>query len=420
MRHHGQALKAEATTERERVVIKLSKPGGSSPIEFRPTGQDVKIYVCGVTPYDASHLGHVATFLTYDILVRRLRQLGYHTRLVRNITDLDDPIAPKARQLGIPYSELVEAEVAQFRLDMDQLGMLRPDAEPRVSEMVDETLAFIAELDAAGYVYRLDGTLYFNTTRSGVFGTLSGHPEDLRQHYARERGGDPDNPRKRNRFDFVLWRPSRDGEPEIPSRYGPGMPGWHIGCSAMARTLLGTTVDLHGGGIDLIFPHHECEQAQTMALQAEPFVRAWHHCEFVRYRGEKMSKSLGNIVLARDLLTRHDPRAIRLAVLRLYRYTAGFEWRDRDIAASERLLEILLAAVKAPGGPDPRPWIERVKTAIDDDLDFPTATAELDDLARAVLEGGTDPAGPQAVAELAGMLGVNLARPDEGAREPAS
>ena len=218
----------------------------------------------------------------------------------------------------------------------------------------------------------------------------------------------------------MLWRPSRDGEPEIPSRYGPGMPGWHIGCSAMARTLLGTTVDLHGGGIDLMFPHHECEQAQTMAVQTEPFVRTWHHCEFVRYRGEKMSKSLGNIVLARDLLTRHDARTIRLAVLRLYRYTAGFEWRDRDIAAGERLLEILLAAVKAPGGPDPRPWIERVNTAIDDDLDFPTATAELDDLARAVLEGGTDPAGPQAVADLAGMLGVNLTRPDEGAREPAS
>ena len=400
-------------------MIKLSGPAGSGPIEFRPTGQDVRLYVCGVTPYDASHLGHVATFLTYDVLVRRLRQLGYRTRLVRNITDLDDPIAPRALQLGVPYAELVEAEVAQFRRDMDQLGMLRPEAEPRVSEMVDETLAFIAELEAAGYLYRVGGTLYFDTARSNVFGTLSGYPEDLRRHYARERGGNPDNPLKRNRFDFVLWRPSRDGEPEIPSRYGPGMPGWHIGCSAMARTLLGTTVDLHGGGIDLMFPHHECEQAQTMAVQTEPFVRTWHHCEFVRYRGEKMSKSLGNIVLARDLLTRHDARTIRLAVLRLYRYTAGFEWRDRDIAAGERLLEILLAAVKAPGGPDPRPWIERVNTAIDDDLDFPTATAELEDLARAVLEGGTDPAGPQAVVELAETLGISPMRPNEGIEVPA-
>src|SRR6266704_1025721 len=130
-------------------MIKLSRPGGSGPIDFRPVGEEVKIYVCGVTPYDASHLGHVATFLTYDILVRRLRQLGYRTRLVRNITDLDDPIAPKARQLGVPYSELVEAEIAQFGSDMDQLGMLRPDAEPRVSEMLDETLAFIADLDSA-------------------------------------------------------------------------------------------------------------------------------------------------------------------------------------------------------------------------------------------------------------------------------
>ena len=180
-------------------MIKLSRPGGSGPIEFRPAGRDVKIYVCGVTPYDASHLGHVATFLTYDILVRRLRQLGYHTRLVRNITDLDDPIAPRALRLGVPYAELVEAEVAQFRRDMDQLGMLRPEAEPRVSEMVDETLAFIAELEAAGYLYRVGGTLYFDTARSNVFGTLSGYPEDLRRHYARERGGNPDNPLKRNR-----------------------------------------------------------------------------------------------------------------------------------------------------------------------------------------------------------------------------
>jgi len=400
-------------------VIKLSRPGGSGPIDFRPVGEEVKIYVCGVTPYDASHLGHVATFLTYDILVRRLRQRGHRTRMVRNITDLDDPIAPKARQLGVPYSDLVDAEVAQFGQDMRQLGMLQPDAEPRVSEMVDETLAFIADLDSAGYVYRLDGTLYFNTARSEVFGTLSGYPDDLRRYYARERGGDPDNPRKRNSFDFVLWRPSRAGEPEIPSRYGPGMPGWHIGCSAMARSLLGATVDLHGGGTDLIFPHHECEQAQTLALQTEPFVRTWHHCQFVRYRGEKMSKSLGNIVLARDLLTCHDPRAIRLAVLRLYRYTAGFEWRDRDIAAGERLLEILLAAVKALGGPDLRPWVERVCAAIDDDLDFPTATAELEDLARAVLEGGTEPTGPQAVVELAGTLAVNLAPPNEGTGVPA-
>jgi L-cysteine:1D-myo-inositol 2-amino-2-deoxy-alpha-D-glucopyranoside ligase len=369
----------------------------------------LSIYVCGVTPYDATHLGHVATFLTYDVLVRRLHDQGIETRVVRNITDLDDPILPRAQQLGVPYRDLVDAEVKQFHDDLRRLNFLKPDHEPLVSQMIEETIAFAEELAAKGVTYRVDdGTVFFDTSTSGTIGTLSRYPQELLIHYARERGGAPDDPRKRNPLDFVLWRPARPGEPIIPSSFGPGMPGWHIGCSAMARTLLGPTIDVHGGGVDLVHPHHECELAQSAALQQEPFVRTWIHCEFVKYQGEKMSKSKGNIVLARNLLARHDAPAIRLAILRQYRYRVGLEWRDTDIVRGERLLEVLRAAARTPAGPDARPWATRLRAALDDDLDFPTAVAELEELARAILAGGDDPTAPATLEELASLLGVDL------------
>ena len=391
------------------MTIRLSPDGGGNPIELQLDGADVKIYVCGVTPYDATHLGHVATFLTYDVLERRLRELGHRTRMVRNITDLDEPILPRARQLGVPYMALVEAEIRQFEADMECLGMLRPEAQPRVSQMLDSVTGFVEELTAGGYTYNVRGTTYFDTSRSKSYGALSGYPEDLRIHLSRERGGDPDGPEKRHRLDFVLWRPAAEGEPTFESPFGVGMPGWHIGCSAMARALLGPTVDLHGGGIDLVFPHHECEQAQTLAVQTEPFVRTWHHCQLVGYQGAKMSKSRGNLVLARDLLRQHSGAAIRLALLGQYRYTAGCDWRDADITRGERLLELLQAAVRVARGPDPRPWAERVRAAIDDDLDFPTAVAELADLARTTLaHEADDPATPDVIAELSGLLGVDV------------
>jgi L-cysteine:1D-myo-inositol 2-amino-2-deoxy-alpha-D-glucopyranoside ligase len=392
-------------------MIKLSGRPGSSPIEFRPAGREARIYVCGITPYDASHLGHVATFMTYDVMIRRLRQLGYDTRMVRNITDLDDPIAPKVRELQVEYFDLVDGEIAQFRQDMDQLGMIRPDVEPRVSELIPEVHEFIGELTANGYTYQIDDVLYFDTARAKNFGAQSGFADDLLIHYARERGGQPDNPKLRNRLDFVLWRPSREAEPQIQSPYGAGMPGWHIGCSTMLRKYFGESVDLHGGGIDLVFPHHEGEAAQTMALQDEPFVRTWHRCEFVSYQGAKMSKSLGNIVLARDLLARHEPGAVRLAILRHYRYTAGFEWRDRDIAAGERLLAVLRAAARRPDGPDPRPFEDAFYAAIDDDLDFPGAVDELESLAHATLSGGSSADAGATLRTMAATLGVDLTTP---------
>lgn len=386
--------------------------GASGVAEPLPNNGTLKLYVCGVTPYDAAHLGHVATFLTYDVLLRRLDELGTQARYVRNITDLDDPILPKAQQLDVAYDDLVESEIAQFQSDMRALGLLIPDEEPRVSEMIDEVLEYLDDLITAGVTYQVNDTIYFDTSKATDFGTLSGYDSDLQRHYANERGGDPDHPDKRSPFDFVLWRPARDGEPVVPSRNGHGMPGWHVGCSAMARALLGETIDLHGGGIDLIYPHHECENAQSMALQDKPFVRRWHHCEFVRYQGNKMSKSLGNTVFARDLLKHHDPCALRLAVLRLYCASTGLDWRDRDIVQGERLLALVREAARAPAGPDPRPWATRAREAIDDDLDFPSAVAELEDLARAILSGGDDAEAPTSLRSLAHLLGVDPAPSD--------
>ena len=391
------------------MAIRLSVPDTG---ELRPfvTGHDeTTIYICGVTPYDAAHLGHIATFMTYDVLVRRLHELGHRTRVVRNITDLDEPILGRAQKLGVPYRQLVEEEITQLRTDLTALNFLPPDREPLASEMLSEIIVLARELEAAGHTYVVNDRLLFDVTTARDFGKAAGYSLDLMRHYARERGGDPDDPRKRSPLDFVLWRPALPGEPVYDSPWGAGMPGWHIGCSAMVRALLGETVDLHGGGIDLRFPHHACEAAQSLATQSAPFVRFWLHCEFVRYRGTKMSKSLGNVVLARDLLRKHAPGAVRLAILYQYRYGAGFEWRDRDINEGQRLFELLQTAANAPSGPRPEPWAERVRAAVDDDLDFPSAVAELAGLARAVLSGvGDDTRAPLAVTELASLLGVDL------------
>jgi L-cysteine:1D-myo-inositol 2-amino-2-deoxy-alpha-D-glucopyranoside ligase len=229
-------------------------------------------------------------------------------------------------------------------------------------------------------------------------------------HLARERGGNPDDPHRRDPLDFVLWQPSLPDEPAWPAPFGLGRPGWHVECSVMAMHELGPTIDLHGGGTDLIFPHHECEVAQSESITGEPFSRHWVHSAMVSYEGEKMSKSLGNLVFVSDLLKRADPRAIRLALMR-HHYRAGFEWHDTDLDEGTALLHRLLAAAECPDGADPRPFAERVRAAIDHDLDAPRALEALDDLASAILSGGTDASAPEVLRELGVLLGIDLSRP---------
>jgi len=370
----------------------------------------VRMYVCGITPYDSTHLGHAATYLTYDLLIRRLEDLGHEVHMVRNVTDVDDSILPKARELGVPYLELAEQEIARFRADMDALEMRPPIAEPRATETIDEIISMVERLLDSGHAYLTHGTAYFDVSTAENFGSLSHYPEDQMVRLARARGGNPDDPHRRNPLDFVLWQPSAADEPAWRAPFGVGRPGWHVECSAMSMQELGPTLDLHGGGTDLIFPHHECEIAQSEAVTGVPFVRHWLHSAMVAYEGEKMSKSLGNLVFISDLRQTADPRAIRLALLH-HHYRSGFEWHDTDIQDGTALLHRLVAAAARPDGPDPAPFAARVRDAIDDDLDAPRALDALGELADAILSGGTDPTAPAVLTELAALIGVDITRP---------
>jgi L-cysteine:1D-myo-inositol 2-amino-2-deoxy-alpha-D-glucopyranoside ligase len=378
-------------------------------VPFEP-GPLVTMYVCGITPYDATHLGHAATYLTYDLLIRRLEDLGHEVRMVRNVTDVDDSILPKARELGIPFLDLAAAELDRFRRDMRQLGMRPAYAEPRATETIDRIISMVEQLLDSGHAYLTAGTAYFDVSTAPDFGKLSHYTRDQMLRLAKARGGNPDDPHRRDPLDFVLWQPSLPDEPAWRAPFGVGWPGWHIECSAMATQELGDTIDLHGGGTDLVFPHHECEIAQSEAITGAPFVRHWLHSAMVAYEGEKMSKSLGNLVFISDLLEQADPRAIRLALMH-HHYRSGFEWYDAEIHDGTALLHRLLAAAAAPGGPDVSEFAQRVRDAIDDDLDAPRAIEALDDLASAILSGGDDPAALDTLHDLGRLIGIDLSLP---------
>lgn len=378
-------------------------------VPFEPP-KVVRMYVCGITPYDSAHLGHAATYLAYDLLLRRLEELGHEVRMVRNVTDVDDSILPKAREMGVDYLELAESEMVRFRSDMLALDLRVPMAEPRATEAIPDIVSRVAALLASGHAYASSGTVYFDISTAPSFGSLSHYPREQMLRLSAARGGNPEDPDKRDPLDFVLWQPSAADEPSWDAPFGNGRPGWHIECSAMAISEHGPTLDLHGGGTDLIFPHHECELAQSEALTGKPFVRHWMHSAMVAYEGEKMSKSLGNLVFVGDMLKVADSRAIRLALMR-HHYRSGFEWHDSEIQEGVALLHRLHAAAQCTTGVDPAPFAQRVRAALDDDLNAPAALDALDDLASAILSGGADTEAPAALRELADLVGVDLARP---------
>ncbi|MGH9026843.1 MAG: cysteine--tRNA ligase [Acidimicrobiia bacterium] len=391
------------------MTLRLHDTARRKVVAFDPPAV-VRMYVCGITPYDSTHLGHAATYLTYDLLIRRLNELGHEVRMVRNVTDVDDSILPRARELGVPYLELAEAEMMRFHADMDALGLIPPGAEPRATESIDHIVEMIERLLDGGNAYLTHGTVYFDVSTFPRFGQLSQYPFDQMVKLSRVRGGNPDDPHRRDVLDFVLWQSSAAGEPAWRAPFGVGRPGWHIECSAMAMEAHGPTLDLHGGGTDLIFPHHEAEVAQSESLTGTAYVRHWLHSAMVAYEGEKMSKSLGNLVFVSDLLKRADPRAIRLALMR-HHYRAGFEWHDTDLEEGNALLHRLVAAAQRPDGADAGRFAERVRDALDDDLNAPRALEALDDLASAVLSGGSDTNAPATLTELGTLLGIDLTQP---------
>ncbi len=359
-------------------------------VPFEP-GPTVTMYTCGITPYDSAHLGHAATYLTYDVLQRRLRDRGHDTQCVRNVTDVDDDLLKKARQLGVFYLDLAAEEMRRFDADMAALGLLPSYSEPRATSAIPDILGFIGMVLESGHAYQAGGAVYFDVSSFDRFGAVSHLERDVMLDLARERGGNPDDPYKRDPLDFVLWQPSAPDEPAWESLWGPGRPGWHIECSALAMRELGETIDLHGGGADLVFPHHECEAAQSEAATGSPFVRHWMHVGMVRLGGTKMSKSLGNLVFVHDLLEDWDPAAIRLAVLGQH-YRASWEWTDALMPAAAARLKQWQAVGTGDGG------LEGARAALDRDLDTPAAIEAVDRAAA----GGTG------VSAAAALLGVTL------------
>jgi L-cysteine:1D-myo-inositol 2-amino-2-deoxy-alpha-D-glucopyranoside ligase len=360
----------------------------------------LRLYVCGVTPYDSGHLGHAFTFSAFDVLVRWAEACGIRVRYVQNITDVDDPLFERARRDGVRWDRLAQQEVEAFLEDMAALGWRPPDVMPRVSQEIPAILSAVQRLDQAGFAYQTDA-VYFPAAAYRGYGELSKlsrrsmvrklREEDLLGHVGR--GG------KRDPLDFPLWRRSQEGEPFWPSEYGPGRPGWHIECSAMSMRYLGPQVDVHGGGRDLVFSHHESERAQSESLTGcVPFARAWMHTGMVRYRGHKMSKSLGNLVLIREMLEKAPAAAVRL-YLASHRYGRDWDFRWEGLAGAARLAARISALTGGGGGggAGPQPevgrgaegdgrfgvagaapeLVEGFAAALDDDLDTPGAVRVL-------------------------------------------
>ncbi len=364
---------------------------GIFPLEPGPIA---KLYSCGITPYDSAHLGHAAVYLSFDILQRRLRDLGHETRCVRNVTDVDDDILRKARELGVHYLDLAAEQIAYFDAQMKALGLLPSYSEPRATSAIPEILSLIAAAMDAGCAYEAEGSVYFSVSAFPTFGSVSHLQRPEMLALAAEHGGKPEDPAKRDPLDFVLWQPSLADEPSWESRWGPGRPGWHIECSALALRELGASLDVHGGGRDLIFPHHECETAQSESVTGEPFVSHWMHIGLVALDGIKMSKSLGNLVFVDRLLEEAPAGALRLAMLK-HHYRGDWEWKHEDL--SEAVTRFAQWSANA-GAAEDAGVLEAVRAALDEDLNSPAAIQAIDEGAKA----------GSGLATAAGLLGVSL------------
>jgi cysteinyl-tRNA synthetase len=341
--------------------------------ELRPRDRAISMYVCGVTPYDVGHLGHALTYLTYDVIRRRLEAQGVRVRHVQNITDVDDDIIRKAHELGTTPEELTDRNVAAFDAEMAALNALPATVYPKASETMSRIVEMIGALESAGHTYAADGGVYFDISTFPHYGALSRlDPEGMLAESRRQNM----RPGPRNPLDFLLWQAKAPGEPFWPSPWGDGRPGWHIECSAMATEYLGPTIDIHGGGADLIYPHHESEIAQSESVTGRaPFVRIWAHVGMLYYQGEKMSKSLGNMVFAGDLLRRYPADAVRLALYSRH-YREPWEYEDATIERGAQQAAVLRAAATAAGGNGPvfaAAGLDRAWAALDDDLNLPAA-----------------------------------------------
>jgi L-cysteine:1D-myo-inositol 2-amino-2-deoxy-alpha-D-glucopyranoside ligase len=380
------------------------------------------MYVCGITPYDATHMGHAATYVTFDLLGRALRDAGHEVLYVQNVTDVDEPLLARAQRDGIQWQALADTEIALFREDMTALAVIAPDHYIGVVESVPSVVKAVTDLLSRGAAYRVDlpageGTagasdIYFDLSSAHDFALVSSWNRDQMMAVFAERGGDPERPGKRDELDPLLWRAARAGEPSWPGGdLGEGRPGWHIECTTIALDYLGMTFDVQGGGTDLIFPHHEMSAVQACTITgASPFARAYVHQDMVGLAGEKMSKSKGNLVLVSKLRQSGvDPMAIRLALL-AHHYRTPWDWTDQTLDDAQRRLDTWRAGLSGNGGPSADSTITRIRECLANDLDAPGALAAVDEWVRESLErGGTQLGAPGLVGRaLDALLGIRL------------
>jgi L-cysteine:1D-myo-inositol 2-amino-2-deoxy-alpha-D-glucopyranoside ligase len=370
-----------------------------------------RMYVCGITPYDATHLGHAATYLAFDLVQRVWRDAGREVRYIQNVTDVDDPLLERATQVGEEWTDIAAREINLFRADMTALRVLPPEDLVGAVEAIPEISDAIGRLLAADNAYHVEDDVYFPVAAAPGFGSESNYDHAEMLRLFAERGGDPDRAGKRDPLDSLLWRAQRPGEPFWDTRLGPGRPGWHIECSVIALNRLGMGFDVQGGGSDLIFPHHEHSAAHAEALTGvAPFARAYVHAGMIGLDGEKMSKSRGNLVLVSKLLTAGvDPMALRLALLDGH-YRADREWTGGRLPAAEARLARWRAAVALPAAPAAEKLLAEVRDALSDDLDTSTALAAVDRWAARALEApaaGDDAEAPATTRRLVdALLGV--------------
>ena len=380
----------------------------------RPRGA-ATMYVCGITPYDATHLGHAATMITFDLVQRVWRDAGHPVRYVQNVTDIDDPLLERAQRDSEDWVVLAMRETALFREDMEALRIVPPTHYVGAVESIPTIVEKVETLLDDGAAYRLDdgtGDVYFDIAAAPYFGYESNLSRGQMLEFFAERGGDPDRPGKRDPLDPLLWRGSREGEPAWPGgALGPGRPGWHIECATIALGLLGSTMDVQGGGNDLLFPHHECSAAHAERLTGErPFARHYVHAGMIGLDGTKMSKSKGNLVFVSRLRAdRVDPMALRLALLADH-YRADRQWTDEVLKTAQQRLGRWREAAAAAAGPSGASLLAGVRERLADDLDTPGALALVDAWADDTLAGGGgDPTAPALMATTVdALLGVRL------------
>jgi len=391
-----------------RVTMKIFNTLLNQNVDFKPD-KLVKIYVCGITPYSSAHLGHIFTFMTYDLLQRRLEDLGHDVRMVRNITDVDEPLYIKANELKINYLQLAEQEIASFNQNLTKLNFRPVYAEPRASQYIDKIVEANKIISKNGFSYKLNDDLYFEASKTHAFGELLNQDMKLKLKLLKMRGGNPELTSKHNALDFLLWKGIKDANDPArwPSSIGIGRPGWHIECTVMSRDILGETFDLHGGGADLIFPHHESEIAQSMALNGKRPTDTWMHVYPLLLNGEKMSKSLGNMIFAHDILKKYRPSVLRLALMN-YHYRVGGEWQNSFLENANQLYDKLLQSQNKATEDEANQLLDSVRLALDSDLNTPKILSALERLTKTINQNRLQTKVQPSLVKALDILGINL------------